>query len=432
MIEKKYFNEFAYLILALLIVFFLSTHSPNIEYDAFTYIKSDSIRPLIYPLFIWLFHWAGSYQFSLLMWVQGILLFSALLYARNWLKINLKLSDFSIFLVCLLVILTISFRFQIWFIQSEGLAFPFFIWTFFLLIECFNGVNLKKLFYLSLWVSILVLTRLQFYYFYGMFGILCIWYVWQRTSIKLVCMGTSILFGSMLLTILIDHSYHYYKHGFFAGAPYGGLMILVQTIYLADSDAFKYFQDPIKKAYVKTMLDQRDAKQLNRDVNLLTTMKPSYYEYAYQSYSRNYLSIQSIIGGTLKTSIENTLGKVTNYQSDSLSIDINKTILSHEAKKNLFFFLWKFVKCMGGIPLFLFFVILLCALLYRIVKDKMREVDLSTIFVMVVTIITFLNAAIIAGCNPDIPVYFCYSQFMFYCLAAFFVTKTSDVIVDQN
>src|SRR3990167_4881929 len=217
-----------------------------------------------------------------------------------------------------------------------------------------------------------------------MFGILCIWYVWQRTSIKLVCMGTSILFGSMLLTILIDHSYHYYKHGFFAGAPYGGLMILVQTIYLADSDAFKYFQDPLKKSYVKTMIDQRDAKQLNRDANLLTTMKPSYYEYAYQSYARNYSAMQLLIENTLKTGIENTFGKAKNYQSNSIAIDINRTLILHEVKKNLFFFLWKFVRCMGGIPLFLFFVILLCALLYRIVKDKMREVDLSTIFVMVV------------------------------------------------
>ncbi|EKD73008.1 MAG: hypothetical protein ACD_45C00485G0014 [uncultured bacterium] len=91
---------------------------------------------------------------------------------------------------------------------------------------------------------------------------------------------------------------------------------------------------------------------------------------------------------------------------------------------NVLFLLWKFMQCIGGIPLFLFFLILLFALPFKIIKDKIRKPDLSALFVGIITMITFFNAAIIALCNPDLSVYFCYSQFMFYCLAAFLVNET--------
>ena len=128
---KKLLNEVPYLILGALIIYFFYTHSPNFDYDSFTYINFDSTRPFIYPLFIYLFRWAGPYQFVFIVWAQGILLFVALLFARHWLKKNFQISDFALFLVCLFVILTISFHFQIGFILSEGLSFPLFIFTFF-------------------------------------------------------------------------------------------------------------------------------------------------------------------------------------------------------------------------------------------------------------------------------------------------------------
>lgn len=406
-----------YFILAILIIIFLCTHSPNLEGDAPYYIKFAQTRPPLYPIFIWLFHWAGSYQLSLVAWVQGILTFLALLYARHWLRKNLQVSDFSFFLVCLWIILTISFHFQIENIQSEGLSFPFFIWTFFLLIECFQKFNLRKLIFLALWVSVLVLTRLQFYYFYGIFLILCIWYLWQRIPIRKLGMGALILFGSMFLTFVIDHSYHYIKHGFFGGASYGGLLFLVQTLYLADSNAANYFKNPIEKTYVQSMINQRNTEHFNKDAELISMLKPTYYDYAYQSYARNQQALITLIEKTLE------VNDVNRIKSNVIAIDINQTLFLHASKINLLFLLWKFVRCMGGIPQFLFFLILLLALPIKIVRDKLLQPDLSLLFIIVITLITFCNAAIIAVCNPDLPVYFCYSQFMFYCLGAFLINQ---------
>ena len=422
--QRNLAKQVPYFFIFLSIILFLSTHSPNVEYDIDpSYILFGASRPPLYPFFIWLFRWAGQYQFTTIMWVQGLFLFLTLLYARSWLIKKLNLSDFAIFLVCLIVLFTISLRFQILFIQSEGLAFPLFILTFFTFIDCFYHFNLIKIVYLSLLVSLLILTRLQFSYFYIIFFLLPVWYRWLKIPTKQVLLSAIILFGSASFTTLIDHSYHFVKHGFFGVAPYSGLMVLVQTLYLANNNADSYFSNPIEKKIVQQLINQRNHHGLNQDASLVGQLKPSYLNHAYQFYYRNYLAIQDIIDDVLQTSVENTAGKKTNYQANIISFNIYKILILNEPKKNFVFLLWKFIQCMGGIPLFLFFSILLLTLPFKMAKSFTYKFDISEIFVTMITIITFLNAAMIAPFNPDLPVYFCYSQFMFYCLAALLVSR---------
>lgn len=417
--RRNWLKECPYVLLGILFILFLGTHSPNIEYDIdSSYIMFGQARPPIYPLFIWLFHWLGHYQFHLIMWVQSIFTFSALMYSRHWLKKNLQIPDFLIFLVLLVVTITICFQFQICSIQSEGLAFPLFIFSFFALIECFQKFDVKKLLYLAILVSLLVLTRLQFFYFYGIFIILLVWYVWQRTPIKSLSATALILFSSIFLSIITDHSYHYFKHRVHTKVYYVSSMVLAQALYLADDNAADYFNNPTEKNYVQNMIIQRNAQGLNQDAALMNDVRPSYLEYAYQSYSRNYLALQKIINETISLSEDNFLGKVNISESNAIALNIDKVLLSHALKKNIAFFIWKFVDCMGGVPLLLFFSIILLVLPFKIMKEKILHPHNAVIFVGVVTLITCLNAGIIALCSPDLPVYFCYSQFMFYCLAA--------------
>ena len=417
--NQKWLREWPCFFLFLLIIGFLVTHSPEPEYDTDpSYILFGASRPPLYPFFIWLFH----YQFTLIMWTQGFFLFIALLYARHWMIEKLQVSDFSIFFVLLCVLFTIVFHFQIRFIQSEGLAFPLFIYSFFLLIECFWQFDLKKIVYLAVIVSLLVLTRLQFYYYYIIFILLCFRYIGQRIPMRSTMLAAMILFGSMGLTTLVDHGYHYIKHGFFGAAPYSELMILVQTLYLADNSSVQYVRNPVEKHLLENMLNQRNSQHLNLDASLVTSMKPSYLQHAYQEYSRNYLAIQDVIGQTLQTSVENQNGVGTSFQANQTALNMNSVLISHELKKNLVFLLWKFVACMGGVPVFLFFLLLLLSLSFKMLKpDTKSSIDIA--FLATIPIVTFLNAAIIAVCNPDLPVYFCYSQFMLYCLAAFLATK---------
>ncbi len=210
MLQKKWTYEAPYIALGILITLFLLTHIPNsVDFDAPSYINFDPIRPPLYPLFIQAFSWAGKYQFTFIVWTHAIITFSALLYTRIWLKRNLNVNDFLIFMMFLVTTLTILFHFQLMLIGAEGLTFPFFIWTFFILIDCFKKFNLKNILYLSLWVSAIILTRLQFYYFYGIYIVLILWYLHRSTPIKPLGIAVSILTASILLTCLIDRSYHY-------------------------------------------------------------------------------------------------------------------------------------------------------------------------------------------------------------------------------
>lgn len=421
------------ILLAIILIIFLSTHSPFIEYDIDpSYITMGTSRPPLYPIFLALFRWAGSYQFNVVMWLQGIFTFASLLYVRHWLRTHLFISEFLIFLICAIVTLTILLHFQVWYIQSEGLAFPLFILTFFKLTDCFFEFSYKKILYLAFLVSLLILTRLQFYFIYLTYPLLLVWYFWQRVSIKKIAAATIILITSITLTTLIDHGYHYYKHGVFSGGSYSGLMILVQALYLADDNAAHYFQDPAEKSIIQAMINQRNAQHLNQDNALVKTMKPSYLEHAYQAYSRNYLALQDIIDNVFNTSVESKFGSRPLSEANAIAIHIDKILIMHEFKKNMTFLVWKFVQCMGGITLFIFFLIILMTLPIRIIKEGIRFPQLSLVFVAMITLVTFLNAAIIALCNPDIAVYFCYSQFLFYCLAGFLVDRTFITLSPQQ
>ena len=232
--------------------------------------------------------------------------------------------------MCLFVTLTILFHFQLLMIGSEGLTFPLFILIFFLLIECAIKYNLKKLSYLAFWTSLLILTRLQFYYFYAIFVLLFMWYIWKRVKIKLLAKGIAILLISILLTYLADKSYHYFKHGFFSASPAAGALLVVQPIFLFDGTQIdNYFKDTNKKIYIKRILDQINQKQLNKEVSHLTTFKPSYYQYAYEEYNRNYIQMHDLIIQLLAD------GKP--FAIENMAVDITKTLVLNDFKKNLFF-----------------------------------------------------------------------------------------------
>lgn len=413
MLKQGWLNYFPFFLLGLLVISFLATHDPNIDYDTPSYINFEAIRPLLYPTFIWLFH----YHYNLIMWVHAIFLWGALWYARSWLKQNLQVSDSAIFFIFLSTLFTISFHYQIVFIQSEGITFPLFIVTFFFLIECFQKFNLKKLIYLSALVSLLVLTRLQFYYFYAIFLLLCIWYLWQGIPPKQLLKTISIFFGSILFTFLVDYSYHYFKHGFFGEAPYSAILVLTQPLYLADDQASNYFQNAEQKNVMQSLLNERNRKHLNDNANLVGSSMLNSLTLAYKSYYRNFYSLHITIDKILNKKYQDQL------EQNAKAQEINKILIAHETKNNLIFFIWKIIQFTGGIPLFIFYVILICSFIFKIIKDKHQLISFPIIFVGLSSIITILNSIVIAICNIDLPGYFCYSQFIFYCLAGFLVNQ---------
>ncbi|GEM_PF-1748150 len=420
--KKRWITELPYLLLGVLIGFFLLTHTPNYtDYDAPSYINFDSFRPPLYPVFIRLFSWAGQYQFNLIVWLHGLFSFSALLYARYWLKKHLQVADFLIFILCVFVTVTILFHFQLLLIGAEGLTFPLFIMTFFTLVDCFKTFKLKKVIFLAIGMSLLALTRLQLYYFYILFLMLLIWYFWKGIPLKLTISAVFIFLVSVSFCCLADGYAHYLKHGSTSSvAPATGRLLIVQPLFLMTSlEVVNNFKNPAQQKYVRKMFYEMKKRNLNSSAYRLTHTKPSYYELAYEEYNKNYDAITQVVIDVF--SEQKPLSLV---EESKITREISKVLTLHAIKKNLLFLLWKFVNFVGSIPALLFFIIILSASLVKIIFNRTRKINYPQLFAMLIPFIIFLNAGVVAMFEGYVTAYFCYSQFLFYCLGAFFADQT--------
>lgn len=407
---RQFFSPYA--ILALLLLLFLVTHTPNIySDDAPSYIQFNSARPFIYPLFIWLFRWAGSLQFVFIMWIEAFFLFCTLLYARSWLKKHLNIPEFLIFLVLLLMLITIVFHHEATQIGPKGLAFPLFIFTFFYAAECAQKFNFKKFLCLSIMINILILLRLQFYYFYIISALIYLWHFWRKeTSQKTLLLNLALVIILSTCFIGIDRIYHYEISGHFA-EPAIGDVIAVKEFYLAnDAHAARYFKNPQERKYVQTITQEIMQKKLNQDARLLTTLTPSYYQFANQSYNRNSFEIFHII--------YKTLSQLSATQKHEILAHISFILASHNIKINILFSLWNFIEDIGGIPIFLFLSIMLITALYRILKERNRPPSILEVLITLGILIIFANASEISLIQDYEERYFIYTEFIFYCIAA--------------
>src|SRR3990167_5820660 len=238
------------------------------------------------------------------------------------------------------------------------------------------------------------------------------WYCWKRVPIKPLSIGIAILLGSILLTSFIDRSYHYFKHGYFSPAPASGALLIVQPLFLlGDTQADNYFKDAQYKIVVHKILTQINKMKLNKEANLLSAKRALYYENAYEEYNKNYIPIHDLVSQTLAS------GKP--FEINTMATNITKVLVFHDLQRNIFFFLWKFMAFVGDIPLFLFFLIVFLVLIIKVVNDRNWEPHFAPIFVAMIALITFLNAATVAALVPYQTTYFCYSQFMLYCLSTF-------------
>lgn len=414
--RSQYVEKIAYIFLMLITALFLLTHLPNIGYDTPSYVNFSVTRPPMYPLFIWLFHWAGHYQFRFVMWAQSILTCCALAYARHWLKKNIGVPDILIFCIISVMLITICFHYQMWYIQSEGLTFPVFIFTFFLLISCFDRFDIKKIVLLSILAGVLILTRQQFYYFYGVFILLCAWYLYKKITFKKLALCVCIFITSIALTTLIDWSYHDLKNGHFGGEQLSTIVLSIQPIYLTQADSTRYFSNNAERTIFSNIQLQLKKQKLNHEAAKLNVMIPQYFEYAYEEYARNYIAIQTVIA---QVAYHNQL----HDNANQVVKNITKTLVQHEFKKNLLFYGWKVIDSMGGIPGFLFFCLLLFGSVLNLLKQRPASIELSQLFIVLAIIIIFFNALVVALAEPALPAYFFYTQFLMYCLAAIFSKK---------
>lgn len=405
---------------------FLIFHYPIIDNDSPGYIQGELIRQPLDHLFISLFYWAKHYQLFYVMWAQSILTIFALCYARNWLKKKLKVSDFLILPVLLIVLISICFYYQMTHIDSEGIAFPIFIFTFFNLLDCFFEKNYFKIIISSILVGALILTRTQFYFFYGVFFVLISWFILNKLPVKYIFTNLAIFIFSAILTNFLDHTYHYYKNGYFVTEPFSGILTVIQPLYLSESNSADYFNNPFEKKQVQFLLDTLKKENLNHEKKNLNLMDMKNYQYSYQEYSKNYNTILQLVCSSYSNSpcqSTLTISPATLLSMNTSTSHITKILFLHNIRENSLLFIYKIINSIGNISFFGFIFYLLFSVFFSLIKNTKRSNEIEKIFIMLSLIIIISNAGIIAVAEPSLPEYTCYSQFLLYCLAAFFAKK---------
>lgn len=425
MIKYKNFDPVT-LTLFIITLLFLIFHHPIIDNDSPGYIKGELIRQPLDHLFIALFNWSKQYQLYCVMWTQSILTFFSLCYARNWLKKNLGLTDFSIFPALLFVLISICFYYQMTHIDSEGIAFPLFIFSFFNLLDCFFEQSYWKIIVSSILVGALILTRTQFYFLYAILLAIIFWYVLKKFPIKYTLTSLIIFIASMISTTILDHTYHYFKNGYFVTEPFSGILTVVQPLYLSQSNSAQYFNNKFEKIYVQSLLDTISKKNINYEVKSHNLNSMKSYQYAYQEYSENYNTILQLACSSYSNQpCQSTLGlsPPTLISMNALTSHISKILFLHNIQNNILLFVYKVINSIGNIGFFGFVIFLFFSVLFSILKNNRSNRNIEKIFVFVSLIVIISNAAVIAAAEPTLPEYTCYSQFLLYCLAAFFSEK---------
>ncbi len=403
--------------LALLIFIPLCGATPEIWQDTKAYLRFDPVRPPLYPIFLWLFHVFGAYQFTMMMWVQALLNFFGLLYAYHWLSRRLALPSFFIFLILILttIIFFLHFRMLINML-SEALAFPLFIVTFTLLVDNFQTIDLKKISILMLVGNLLILTREQFYYFYILFAALIIWHYWKHIPLKKIVQGASIVVLSILLTAMLNRSYHYFISHYFQASSATGLVLIPQALYLSRLEDANYFKNENEKKIFTAVMTQLENLKLTRQYPPIYLNPPLTLEAA-----DDYFNIACIpIIGVLQKNFP--LG-LTSYEGSQLLVNISKTLYLNNVKKNMVFYLWRIAAMMGGIGIFLAFALILFSMGIRILFDRTWDPSVKQIFIVMSFLTILANAALLGFSSRYEIRYFYYSYFLYFCLSGLLVKE---------
>ena len=405
--------DYFLLILSAIFFLFLLTHQPAFDLDSISYIHGSIIRQPLDPLFIGLFKWAGKNQLLFVMWTQSVLTFFSFYYARNWIRRNLFISDFFIMLAFICTFITVTFYYQIQHIDSEGLAFPLFIFAFFSLVECFKNANVYNIIKLNILISILILLRTQFYFFYPILFILLCWYGFKKMPSKfLLFFALTIIFFASL-TNIADRTYHYVKHGYFKTEPLSGLILVIQPLFLSKSIVLDDFKNANDRDFAKSLLSNMYEPSKNLYLN-----KWNHYQSDYTAYSKIY---NTILTDELNESADLLAENIfsVNQQADHIAV----VLFQNNIKENLFFYGYKVINAFGRVSFFLFFLMMFFVSFISVFRNKFFASDQSGVFIFCSVLVMFFNALIICLAEPNLTVYYCYTQFLLYCLAAFLADR---------
>ncbi len=414
-------NWIAIMILAALFLFYLSKGS-ILSADSSGYIQKDLIRSPLYPLLInaieWLFG-KGNYIFLV---VFQLLLGCYTCYRiAKFFQTTYKLNGVLFLLILLIAITPYTFYFGNT-ILSEGLAYPLFLLTVQFFFEALlsnkqtenrtvkqlgkivekhvtkypekqsekhpakhpekhlerqadrhpekqmgkQTHSQKSYFYFLFFLTLLVLTRRQYLFFYvaAFIGFLYLCYFAENLS-KFQKMSFLIaLLVSLSATDLLERSYHKYYNGYFTTVPFVGLQIMAMPLYLSSDKDVSLFPDEKEANIFKTT--RRIMKENKYDSSTL------WKEDEGPEYCHYYMNYNNVTWGSLSKALaENNLNDW--MQIDKTLIHMSGPLFKTHWKRIGSLYLRNIIHSMGGYYNFIFitFAFICSAWFHYLKRDKL-------------------------------------------------------------
>lgn len=397
------------LILGLCVFLPLFWLTPDIWEDTAMFLHFDPTRPMLYPIFLWLFHVFGEYQFVVVMWAQAILNFLAILYAGNWLYKHLKIPKALIFITLLITVLyLLNYREIVRNILSEGIAFPLFIITVIALVDNFRFYTLKKFIYLMLVSNLLILARDQFYYLYSIFLLIIAWHLWHKVPIKKIFFSSIVFIVALIISVLIPSTYQKIVNDRFSNSAHYGMLLITQPLYLSNINDITLFKTSIEKDAFRKIMLQLEKEHLTKES---AYGAPLGIESSCNYYSMHVTRIETIAQKSLPQ-------LPSRFEANAILIKMSKGLFIHSFKENLAFNLVKTMIAIGNLPITIGILIIFFAIGTRLLNDRAWQPNINQIFISVALILIFVNAAFVSIVSHYDMRYFYYSYFLYFVLSA--------------
>ena len=360
----------------------------------------------------------GAYQLIVVKWIQAVINFIVLIYAGNWMRKRLELQNILIFLILLftVVFFFMHVQFSMLSILSEAIAFPLFILTFIFLVDSFIDLDMKKIILAVITCNLLILARDQFYYMYVMLFMLTVYAFLHKVPLKKSMVISAIVLFSVVFNILTTGIYHYAMNGRFGESSAVGEILLPPALYLATPDDAKYFEHPfhkmfflsVEKSLYKNHLNYASVpKELRPPLQLI--MSSAWYNIMFNPIK--------------KTALRKLPPHTSSYVASRTLTEISAILYTHELMKNFKFYFWRTTSAIGGVWVFLGFLIVLFSALFRIISDRKYDLTINQAVTFLAISIALMNAGFVTLFSSFDARYYYYVYFL-YAILACLVGKT--------
>ncbi len=255
---KKININFLKFIISFFLLLLIIVNGGIIHPDTKSYLDFAMQRPLIYPIFLYLFDTIWSTHIILILTCGLIGLVSAHLLSKkiNSIFFTSNLIEVFYFLILLLPYIINEYLVANY-LLAESISYPLFMlflyYSISVLESNYQKHNIIKLLIIS---SLLILTRGQFVIIYPAIVILGIYSLIIQKKKKFLFIILSIL--AFFITNIVDSSYHLIKHGKFEKTNFGGYMLSGNALYSSlpsdstlfensDRELFKNISENIEK-----------------------------------------------------------------------------------------------------------------------------------------------------------------------------------------